>query len=447
MSSSDTTETTPGQSQAFMGRALLPGIFVAFAPFGSTTVDRCLVADPFVVGRGAGCDLTIRDDKVSKKHFRITRGADGFWIEDLKSTNGTFVNGAPLVTQNKLQSPAVIRVGRAVLVFYNDAAPLLEPPPPNRFGMGGDFHTGPIIEALSDAARSNRHVLLSGSSGTGKELAAKAYASMIGRGTFLTHNAARFASAEEAATTLFGVGPKVFSGVEERPGLIERAYQGLLFLDEVHNLPGRVQRSLLRVIEDGETARIGETVTRPADVRFVLASNVQDGTRGLAHDLYTRLREVRIQPISERVADIPSIFNGVLRAALGQFNLDDAPVIDLLSGDHYESLCLDGFLADNVRGLVDLADRVATRIRGGTDPARSLELVFGDRFADGPVPSRYRGSEEAGALHYEQNKEYIVAAYRECNGNISAVERALKTKGLRCSRRWLTVYLGKWGVR
>ena len=87
------------------------------------------------------------------------------------------------------------------------------------------------------------------------------------------------------------------------------------------------------------------------------------------------------------------------------------------------------------------------RISGGTEPARAIELVFGIRFADGPVPSRYKGSEEAGAAHYEQNKEFIVSAYRECKGNISAVERALKNRGLRCSRRWLTVYLDKWGAR
>lgn len=126
---------------------------------------------PFTVGRSSDADLTIADDKVSGSHFRLSRKAGGLQIADLQSTNGTFLDGAPLTTPKVLGDIAVIRVGRAVLVFHAAAAALLEPLSGETFGLAGRFHTGPLLGALREAALSERHVLLTGPSGTGKELA------------------------------------------------------------------------------------------------------------------------------------------------------------------------------------------------------------------------------------------------------------------------------------
>ena len=139
--------------------------------------------------------------------------------------------------------------------------------------MAGNFHVGPLLLSLQQAAVSGRHVLLAGPSGAGKELCAQALAIMMGAGrkplSLTAHNAARFTSEEEAASTLFGIGSKVFSNVDPRPGVVEQAHGGALFLDEIHNLPERVQRSLLRVIEDGLLSRIGQLIvvaTLPGDI-------------------------------------------------------------------------------------------------------------------------------------------------------------------------------------
>ncbi len=88
-----------------------------------------------------------------------------------------------------------------------------------------------MIRHLKETALSSRHVLIAGPSGSGKELAAKALAGLMedSGGPLIAHNAAHFASQEEAATTLFGVGPRVFSGVDARAGLIEKAFGGTLF--------------------------------------------------------------------------------------------------------------------------------------------------------------------------------------------------------------------------
>ena len=246
---------------------------------------------------------------------------------------------------------------------------------------------------------------------------------------------------------MFGVNPKVFSGVDQRPGLIEQAQKGALFLDEVHNLPVRVQRSLLRVIEHGQTSRIGETASKPADVRFIFASNAGGETMGLAHDLFARLRVVRVPALTERVADVPSIFEAVLRNALKRKQLNDDEVTALVSGDHYEAMCLDRFEKDNVRGLIDLADRIASSISGGADPEQTLMSIFAERFEDSPVIERQADKSKPGAVHYEANREMIIKAYQSCGENVSALERMLKSKGMRCSRRWLVVYLEKWGIK
>ncbi len=443
----------------------MPCMLVAFAPPGSTTKDRCKVQAPFTVGRSSGLELSIADKKVSKRHFHITCADNDFWIEDMGSTNGTFVAGSKLTSRQKLSSPEVIRVGQQVLVFHAEGGSLLQPVPGDRFGLIGDFHIGSLIKNIRAATLSDRHVLLGGPSGSGKELISKAIASMMKNGKerfpVIAHNAARFSSEEEATATLFGVAKGAFSNVSPRPGLIEQAHGGVLFLDEIHNLPERVQRSLLRIVEDGKYARIGETKPRSIDIRFILASNESPPSYSISHDLLARLRTVRVPSLKERVADIPSIFDHLLQKTFERFNLDLQSIKNLLSGDHYEALCLNGFPKDNVRGIVDVADKLATHIAAGIDPVEALANVFFERFSDGPVARRHGRSaldkfpavseqdpeEELESLsHYEKNKKLIIQIIKECSGNILAAKRELQARGINCSDRWLRTYCDKWGV-
>ena len=447
-----TTRKSIEKESAFGLERATPGILVAHAPGVGASVDRCAVRTPFTLGRSAACEFVIDDEKVSGRHCRIVREKSGFWLADQGSTNGTFLNGGPVLGPRELGERAVIRVGSTILVFHAKANLLLAPPPLKRFGLLGPFHAGMLVQQLQEAALSSRHLLLTGPSGVGKELAANALAAICGKAVpleILAHNAARFTSEEEATGTLFGVGPKVFTNVVGRPGLIEQAASGVLFLDEIHNLPIRVQRALLRVIEDGVTVRIGETQARRTSVRFVFASNASPPDFGLAPDLLARLRRITIPTLEERVADVPAIFKTLLEQAAIRSNLLPDRVLSCLGGDHFEALCLDGFEADNVRGLIDITDRIVTRIQSGISAEDAVRTVFSERFHDGAVAGRYRvqGKEGEPHSHYEQNRELITAVFRECRGNLSQMERVLNQRGIKCTRRWLGVYAGRWGLR
>ncbi|MCP4601740.1 MAG: FHA domain-containing protein [Proteobacteria bacterium] len=467
------TNTVKQTSEILLGKSKLAALLLASSPPGVCTVDRCAVTPPFTVGRSSDCELTIRDSRASKQHMRITGNDGGFEITDLDSTNGTYLNGTALGQRQPLPTDAVIRLGETVLTFHTDAEELLNPSPLERFGMVGRFFVGAVLRVLDEAALSGRHVLLAGPSGAGKELGAKALASMMGSPSkklpLLAYNAARFTSEDEATATLFGVGRRVFSGVDSRAGLIEQAHGGLLFLDEVHNLPERVQRTLLRVIEDGVFTRIGETLKRNADVRFVLASNARGPSFSLAHDLFARLRVVQIPALRDRAADIPSIFDHVLRKRLAEFKLNSEEIMPCIRGEYYETLCLDGFPNDNVRGVKDLADRIATRIAKGSKPAKAMADIFIDRFGirvpidqEPPAiatvdeliqsPSKTNEAKQVPEVEedeslvsiYEKHKALILSTYEDREKNISATERLLKNKGIKCSRRWLKIYLDKW---
>ncbi len=470
MNQPDITSTSIDEQSSVAPRPPVPVLLVAHSPSNAATWDRCRIRHDFSVGRNPDNHLSLPDQKMSGHHFCLKIFQEDWVIEDLGSTNGTYVNGKRQTGTSVLSDNDLIRAGHTIFVFHRDGEELLQPPPLERYGTAGRFFVAKILKSLEEAALSKRHLLIVGPSGTGKELAAEAVSRMIGDRDkpvpFVAHNAARFTSEEEATSTLFGVGARAFSNVAARPGLIERAEGGVLFLDEIHNLTERVQRSLLRVIEDRQFSRIGETGQKAADVRFVMASNSDGPMASMAHDLYARLRLVNMPSLRERRADIPSIFDFVLSKKLSTYNIPESSVLLCLKGEHYELLCLDGFENDNVRGLIDIADRIATKIAAGTTAHDAVSAVFVERYPTAKKPGIYRTQEmypiplpaaneatieetdDAGASStYEKFKDVIIATYRDREENISATMRVLNARGIPCSRRWLAVYLQKWGLK
>jgi DNA-binding NtrC family response regulator len=169
-----------------------------------------------------------------------------------------------------------------------------------------------IRKTVERMAAADYPVLITGESGVGKELAARAIheASARSRGPYLAVNCACIPDAL-AESELFGVARGAFTGADaDRPGLFEAARQGTLFLDEIEALSPGGQDRLLRVIESGTFRRLGEMIQRTTDARVIAAGNrpllemVREGS--FRSDLYYRLNVLALEvpPLRERLEDL-----------------------------------------------------------------------------------------------------------------------------------------------
>jgi len=166
---------------------------------------------------------------------------------------------------------------------------------------------------IQKVAGSLSSVLIMGESGTGKELAARAIHTSSARRTkpFVAVNCGAIPETL-IESELFGHKKGAFTGaVADRPGLFEQADGGTLFLDEIGELPLLLQTKLLRVLQEREFRRVGDSVVRKTDVRVLTASNLdlqeQVTVGSFREDLYYRINVVQIvmPPLRERLEDIP----------------------------------------------------------------------------------------------------------------------------------------------
>ncbi len=220
--------------------------------------------------------------------------------------------------------------------------------------------------ALRDQVRlygtSDRTVLVSGETGTGKELVAQALhgASPRRAAPFVAVNCGAIAESL-LESELFGYADGAFTGSRRggRVGLIEAANGGTLFLDEIGEMPLPLQTRLLRVLEEREVLRVGSVRPTPVDVRVIAATHreldalVAEGR--FRRDLYYRLNVLRLAlaPLREHAEDVPLLLMGFLRAAGAGAMVIDEPARALLLGHSWPG---------NVRELRNLAERIAVLV-------------------------------------------------------------------------------------
>jgi DNA-binding NtrC family response regulator len=178
------------------------------------------------------------------------------------------------------------------------------------------------LRSARRAAHSQQNILVRGERGTGKELLAHYVHRQSQReGDLVAVNSAVF-TRDMFASEMFGIEARTASGVEARRGLIDAAERGDLFLDEIKDMPVQVQAAMLRLIEEREIISVGGRQTRPVDVRFLSATNIDiealAATDKFRFDLLDRLRSggtIYLPPLRERREDIPLLAEKFVREA------------------------------------------------------------------------------------------------------------------------------------
>jgi two-component system, NtrC family, response regulator AtoC len=177
-----------------------------------------------------------------------------------------------------------------------------------------------VFDRVARVASSSCNVLVTGETGTGKELVAQAihFSDVTRRGTLLAVNCAALPE-HLLESELFGHERGAFTGADrQKKGRFELAKEGTLFLDEIGDMPMGMQAKLLRVLQDGRFERVGGTEPIQTDCRVIAATNMNLGHAVAAgrfrEDLYYRLNVVSIElpPLRERLEDVPILVHHFL---------------------------------------------------------------------------------------------------------------------------------------
>jgi two-component system nitrogen regulation response regulator GlnG len=257
-----------------------------------------------------------------------------------------------------------------------------------------------VFRAIGRVAPTRVHVLVTGETGTGKELVARALHrhSPRAQGPFVALNTAAI-PAELLESELFGHEAGAFTGANRRHvGRFEQAAGGTLFLDEIGDMPAALQTRLLRVLAEGEFYRVGGRELIRADVRIVAATH-QDLEARVASgdfraDLLHRLDVVRIAlpRLAERRTDIPLLAGRFLDRACAELGVEpkrfDAGALAWLADQPWPG---------NVRQLENACRRVAVMAAGSPVGAAEVRAALGDR-QPAVAPESADGETWTGAL-------------------------------------------------
>jgi DNA-binding NtrC family response regulator len=326
------------------------------------------------VGAQGGCDLVLSDRLVSGHHFEILLDETGYRLRDLDSTNGTFIAGHR-VRDAYLNPGTVIYAGESRLRFEPlDQSVTVELSRRERFGdmVGGSVAMRAVYARLERIAPTDASLLITGETGSGKELVAEAVHQYSPRasGPFVVVDCGSIPD-NLIASELFGHERGAFTGaISSYAGAFERAHGGTIFLDEIGELPLELQPNLLGVLERRQVKRLGATRSVPLDLRVIAATNrdlASEMNRGtFRSDLYYRLAvvQVRVPPLRERPEDIPLLAEHFLEL-LAAGGVRPPP----LSRETIDSLRQHRF-PGNVRELRNLIERSVILAEVGMEPER-----------------------------------------------------------------------------
>lgn len=286
--------------------------------------------------------------------------------------------------------------------------------------------------ALLDYAPSDLPILLTGETGTGKELFANAIQQLSRRSKngYVKINCAAIPK-ELMESEFFGYEDGAFTGARRggKPGKIELANHGTLLLDEVGELPITMQAKLLRVLQENELERVGGTRSIPVDLRLLCSTNrdlaqmVEDGT--FRRDLYYRINtvELHIPPLRERIEDIPLL----CARFIYKINQKSGSEITNITQEALAYLGRHSW-PGNVRELEHTIERAAVLCRRGMIDLSHLSFFK-------PVPAAkgarrtWEPERDMGSLNEKKSqaeREAVIAAIKKAGGNKAKAARLLQ---------------------
>jgi DNA-binding NtrC family response regulator len=391
--------------------------------------------------------ISIPARAMSSVHARLLPVSGGWVIEDARSRNGTFLNGARIeraaVGEGDLLElgrtlfttrPAIATEAASADVDVDGAPPLarglstLLPELAMRYGD------------LARIARSTVPLLLLGETGTGKEVLARAVHTLSGRaGRFVAVNCGAL-PANLVEGQLFGHVRGAFSGaVRDEPGLVRAADGGTLLLDEIGDLPASSQAALLRVLQEGEVLPVGSTRTVQVDLRIVAATHrplANDVAAGrFRDDLLARLSGFRMQlsPLRQRREDLGLLVAEILRSIapdrLGRVTLSPSVARAFLSHGW----------PHNVRELQQALSAALVLATDGAIASEHLpeEIVRPGGLRESTAPPLWAPvTEPPRDDEGDRLRHALIASLRAHQGNVAAVARAMGKAPMQI-HRWM----------
>lgn len=391
--------SVPGETDATYNLSVLEG---ADAPM-SVTLDA---ASPsrVLIGTSPVCTMRLTDPQVSRRHASLALAGAHVQFLDLGSTNGTTINGV-FVKEVSLRGGEAIRMGNSVLSLQRGGAKTCELGQATSFGrvIGESAAMRRLYPTLETLAAGTGPILIEGEAGTGKELVAEEIhrASKRANAPFLVLEASSLPS-NELAARLFGA--------DETGSLLGEARGGVLFIDEVGDLPKHVQARLVEALAPTDVMLIAAT-RRDLD-RDVTANRFND-------KLFFTLAGQRFElpPLRDRLEDVPLLAAHFWNELVPEGEAKELPV-DLLSRfEHYP-------FPGNVRELRTIVSQRATfgelsqTFLSDHLGSQSLDLVTTVIEQGLPFPM----ARDRVVSDFE--RRYVTAILARHNGNVGAAARA-----------------------
>ncbi len=388
-------------------------------------------AATLTIGRGRDSDIRIDEPSVSRQHARLHTGA-ALAIEDCGSANGTRVRdrrieaGAPV----PFAVDEVLRLGSVSVIVQPRACAEPRPrpvadrdgtPTPGAGVVIGDPRMRAVHRLVARMAGGDISILLLGETGVGKEIIAEtihARSPRAGR-PFLRLNCAAL-SESLLESELFGHERGAFTGASQaKPGLLESAGGGTVFLDEIGELPPATQVKLLRVLEERRVMRVGALRSQPIDVRFVAATNrnlVDAVAAGqFRQDLYYRINgiSITIPPLRERRAEIEPLAREFIHRFCRESGREPVPELSRAARRQLLRHPWPG----NIRELRNAIERAVLLCAGRRIAPAHLPLA---EAAPGEAPGPGGGPVAPAA-----ERQLIIDALDQCAGNQTAAAQLL----------------------